>query len=675
LKKTFLIFPGTLLLITALFFSGITIPLDSFDRRLESLLAKVLERNVTVQGPVTVKLGLQPVLEFEGLTIADPADWSDAKNFIVVKKAKGQLALLPLLQGNIHINDLELEGVNLRLITKADQSNNFQFGSSSENTGSSQSDHELTGLDSLRLNNIHLSYLDEHSGKEYKLFIDEAHGQGMKKSQLQLSLKGKLFENPCSLEITGGSLYALLYGKQAWPLSNGKLRVKDAALDVSGTLIRTQDGMTEYLHLSVLGPNLDVITSLFDVELPETGKFDISGQLSVLPGAFRLLNLQLNVQDSALQGDLLLSLESKRSFLQGVLAAPYIDQSLFSIFNKNPSEMDTLQKKNEKNSSQLPWDILKTIDLDLQFSITAMDYGDYHFKNIKTVASLIDGDLIAPFSLLAMDTAVTGRADIFSSPQKPSVTVTAHSENVELSPLIESLSKNRSISAAIGSLSLLAKSYGKTLDELTENFDLDFTADEIKIQADTDTTIASDRISLQRRAGQSMVLSGKGKALGSPFSLLLKAGTAFEKQKNDSLPINLQLNACETDLLLETSLQKDLSIRFDYTVSGEKLCGILEPVSLMLGKETGFSSEGNGGYSAGAWSVNLESFKLDSYLFDAKIVQILTPAGTPLITATAHSSELNLQSYLSHIQQNKTTPDNPKEQPLPDQNSNRKKDT
>jgi len=142
-KKSYIAILAFLMIISILFFSGIAIPLDSFDRRLESLLGHILDRDVTIQGPVKVKLCLQPVLEFNSLTIADPRDWSDGKNFLVVEKAKGQLDLLPLIQGDFHINDLELEGVDLRLVTRIDQTSNYRFGSSDNATEAGQSNHEF----------------------------------------------------------------------------------------------------------------------------------------------------------------------------------------------------------------------------------------------------------------------------------------------------------------------------------------------------------------------------------------------------------------------------------------------------------------------------------------------------------------------------------------------------
>ncbi len=360
LKSAALIILSFLIIIATLFFSKVTIPLDSFDKRLESLLGNILERRITVKGPVKIKLGLQPVLEFEGLTIADPTNWDDAKNFIVVEKARGQLDLLPLIQGNLHINDLELEGVDLRLVTRADKTTNYSFGSSAANTIGEKTSHELTGLDVLRLKNIRLSYLDEHSGKKYLLAIDEAHGHGMKKKQLQFSLKGEFFEQPCSLEISGGSLYELLYGQETWLLTNGKLQIRDTRLDVSGALVRSQEKMIEYLALLIHGPNLDVITSLFDIRLPETGKFSIGGQVSVLPGAFNFINLELNVLDSSLQGDLILSLAGERSFLSGTLVSPHIDQALFSSFTKTESDTKKIPAKQKQRIFYYPGMLCKS---------------------------------------------------------------------------------------------------------------------------------------------------------------------------------------------------------------------------------------------------------------------------------------------------------------------------
>ncbi len=644
-----------LLLLILVLLSGITVPLDFLDHRLELLASDLLDRKVTIQGPFRLTTSLRPSLQFDGLTIANPAGWSqENKQFLTVEHAQAQISLTDLVRGDIRLLDIEFSGVDLHLISKTDQTNNYRFGTSASEPETKQKSHELTGLDLLSLKDMRLSYLDEHSGKEYTLAIDEAHGHDMKSSQLQFALRGKISGLACTLNITGDSLYELLYGKHSWPLSQGKLNIADTILDVSGILVRAQNGIDKHLAFMINGPDLDVITQLFDVRLPDTGEISLAGQISTSPGEFQFSNLHLAALNSSLQGDLVLSLQGTRSTLAGTLTSPHIDQALFSAFTGDASPENVKEHQTRQQSSQLPWDTLRVIDTDLHLDVAEIQFNRFYASDIKADVSLLDGDLVLPFSLVAMDIPVEAQADISSSKSTPTIELTINSKSAELDPLLEALSISKQFSSKLGALSLIAKSRGKTIEELKDALDVDVTIGATTFLTDSGINISSQNISLQRRAGQSAVLSGKGDALGSPFSIEAKA-----------FPHSLRLHACDTNLLVHATLLEDHSAEFDFSINGKNLCGMLEPVTQMIGKELDFSTKGTGSISNDAWSVNLETITLDTLLFDATVEQKKSDQGKPQITASIHSREIDLRPYLGQ---------SPGDVPAQDQNKEPKPD-
>jgi len=70
---------------------------------------------------------LTPILEFGGLTIGNPMDWPEEGHLLTVENGHGQISLLPLLKGNLLINDLTFKGVDLQLITRSDHTTNLSF--------------------------------------------------------------------------------------------------------------------------------------------------------------------------------------------------------------------------------------------------------------------------------------------------------------------------------------------------------------------------------------------------------------------------------------------------------------------------------------------------------------------------------------------------------------------
>ncbi len=111
---------GVLLLI------GVTFRLDFLDARLESLAGNLLNREVTILGPVRLSASFNPSLQLGGVTIGNPADWPDqGGHLLVVENAVAQLSLVKLIQGGLHIHNLEFEGVDLNLVTQGRPSHQF----------------------------------------------------------------------------------------------------------------------------------------------------------------------------------------------------------------------------------------------------------------------------------------------------------------------------------------------------------------------------------------------------------------------------------------------------------------------------------------------------------------------------------------------------------------------
>jgi uncharacterized protein involved in outer membrane biogenesis len=108
---------GTLAVISAVFLHGITFSIDFLDAYLESIATRLAGRQVTIEGPVRLNLSPHPGLEFGRVTIANPDTWDDHGNLLSVNKGRAKISLLPLLQGQIRIEDLEFFGADVRLIT------------------------------------------------------------------------------------------------------------------------------------------------------------------------------------------------------------------------------------------------------------------------------------------------------------------------------------------------------------------------------------------------------------------------------------------------------------------------------------------------------------------------------------------------------------------------------
>ena len=320
MKRAIIAIITLLALLSVMIYVGIPIPLSPFAQRLERLTGSILGRNVVIGGPVRLIVSLHPSLQIGDLTIDNPPDWTIEKPFLRAREASGSIDILALLRGEIRIEHLMFDGVAIDLITRSDRSTNFSFASSPRSPDDETSAHEFTGLDLVSLINIELSYLDEFSEQHYTFSIDEAEGRGTPDTPLQLSASGNFGTIPYSVDIEGGILADLLKGEGSWPLTRGQFLVGDISLEIDGALDLGGRGEGGYLSLALEGENLGDIAALFEVSLPDPGKFSFSTEIAAAPAFFQFTDLSLETRAGEIAGDLAVSLHGPRPLVGGYLS-------------------------------------------------------------------------------------------------------------------------------------------------------------------------------------------------------------------------------------------------------------------------------------------------------------------------------------------------------------------
>ena len=616
------------------------IPLDVLDRRLESMAGRLLDRKVKIAGPVWVKLSPRPVLDFAGITVSDPQGWPEDGKLLAIRSGQAKVRLLSLLWSEVHIDNLAVDGVDLRLVTRGDQATNYDFPTLEYGT-EEDSGYELRGLDLIRLRDIRFSYLDEISGKNYVVTVDQAEGNGTPASPLRLSLNGTAMGQAYSLEVTGGSLRELLVPeKESWPLADGRLKLPGMTLDLSGALVRAKDEIGGHLYLSLAGQNLDDISAITGVSMPKTGDYSLEARIGVLPGRLHFTELQLTALNSSLEGDLVCFLDGERPRLAGDLTLPIIHPALFSALKGRPTGYSTANVGQDNAGGALPWEIMQLLDADLHLRVGNLAWDRVPVSDLQATVSLVDGDLRVPFSFTVMAASAGGRLDMLTGDETPVMELTLTSESTELAPLLAALAGPKQLTGQLGALALNAKTRGHGMQDLTRSLDLKMQIGATELSSESGPILKTNALSLERRPGQAFALSGAGDFLGRPFDLRGRAG---------GVPLNLRLKACDTDLQFDAALpteQRPALTTFRFSVSGEKLCGFMAPAEAFLGESVDFSVSGEGELSSAGWAVDLETVKLGEMVLDARLEQRMKNKKHQPIVANIHSKSLDLSPLL-----------------------------
>ena len=94
--------------------------------QLQSGVSTVLGRSVRFEGDISLTPSLWPTIVVEDVHIANP-EWASRPNFSSAERLEFQVALLPLIRGDLKILKLALEGSDILLETRPDGRNNWTF--------------------------------------------------------------------------------------------------------------------------------------------------------------------------------------------------------------------------------------------------------------------------------------------------------------------------------------------------------------------------------------------------------------------------------------------------------------------------------------------------------------------------------------------------------------------
>ncbi len=362
-------------------------------------------RDLIIAGDLDLSISLTPSIAVDGVTFAN-ASWGSKPNMVSIKRFAAEMSLMPLLSGDIQINQVILEGVDI--LAEKDKSGkaNWEFGAPA---GKQETTHAGGGgalpvVNSVSLKDVNVTYKDAQTGQEYalKLATVDLKSGGLS-SPLDLMVKGDINGQAFSVGGQLGSLGAI-GGGGMFPVD-----LDIAALNVNIGLdgkVGVPNGkpMAD-LKLSVDGASLSgtlnaaaaLEPSLKDLELPIKGGFKIGSMVKLDgPTKISLGDLDAAIGPLAVKGQVAADLGGKR---------PAVDVTL----KTDTLNLDELLPKGEESkvapapakeddgrvfpADPLPLDGLKAADAKVKFDAGKVIVQGIEITKVTVNLSLKNGRL------------------------------------------------------------------------------------------------------------------------------------------------------------------------------------------------------------------------------------------------------------------------------------------
>ncbi len=431
MKKILLILGG--LLVTAVIAIVIVISQIDVSEYKEQALAEVEKatgRKVSIEGDLDLSISLTPAIVAEGIRFAN-ADWGSRADMATIKRIEVQVALLPLISGEIEIQRFILIEPDVLLEKNAAGKGNWEIATAT--TGQEEvSEGEMTAIDigTVHVKQLKLVYRDAASEKPTEFSIDTLKLDSVESDQLELELKASL--DGTSIDVNGkiGSLDRLFDNKD-YPVDI-TANIGAATSTLKGSISEPFQGKGLKLLTSLNISRLDEMNSLTGAELPAIGPFSLTSSLSDPNGAYKLADLKLKLDETSLSGEITANVKGKVPYIKANLHSPMLN---LVPFQPEPPEQE-VKVERYLTDDLLPLEGLRNANADITIKIDEIRTRQAKLTKFDTALKLDDGRLnIKPLSMALANGTLSGDVSLDASQKTAGVSVNLTGKNIQLGQL------------------------------------------------------------------------------------------------------------------------------------------------------------------------------------------------------------------------------------------------
>lgn len=386
-------------------------------------------RDLAIAGDIDFSLGLNARVSVAGVSLSNP-QWAAAANMLDVQQFEAEIAVLPLITGNIEVNRLVLSGATINLERDAQGQVNWQFGDDTAAAGDDAGDDSddrgevaevnLPVVRNVLIENVNLNFADAVTGQTQQVTL------------ARLALRGDGPDAPLTLDLTAvwnaleiaaqGEIGALAdFGDAPLPID---LTAQALGFDVaiSGTVDQPTAPEAINLALTVAAADLSGLAAVAgDAPLPTAGPLDLSANIAGGPAGVSLTDLALAFGATDLAGEISVDLTGPRPSVVANLTSTRIDLAELAppaaedaaapaAADAPAAEPDAAPSGKVFPDDPLPLARLRAADADISIAVAQLITPTaLSLEDIQVKIGLADGALnIDPLSMSVAGTALGG---------------------------------------------------------------------------------------------------------------------------------------------------------------------------------------------------------------------------------------------------------------------------
>lgn len=325
------ILTGAVALVAAIVAAGYAVlaSFESEDLRavIESEAKSATGRSLTIGGPMDLDVSFTPTIAIENVTFGN-APWGVWPEIFSIRRLEVQVALLPLLSGEVEVRRLLAIEPVILLETNAEGQGNWVLeGGETEADETEPSEADVAGIPAfhrIEIQGGRAIFRDGESGEEILVNIGSLEGWAdTPASPSNVALNGSYNGVEISASGTLGSRDELLTGGRL-PLDL-ELVLGSTSLELSGEIAELAAGRGVALDIDMRGRSVADLGPLVGEELPPLGPYTLAGRLSDTENGLKLAGLALTLGNSDLAGNAALDLSGARPAITATMDATALE--------------------------------------------------------------------------------------------------------------------------------------------------------------------------------------------------------------------------------------------------------------------------------------------------------------------------------------------------------------
>lgn len=416
---------------------------EEFRGLIEAEAKDATGRELKIAGAIDLKLSLNPAIALERVTLANAA-WGSRPEMISIQRLEVEVALMPLISGDIVVNRLVVVEPDILVETNAKGQGNWEMAAAKETKEAEEPEEgaaALPSFDRVVIRGGRLVYRNGQTGEEIRLDLDELNGRAAGRgSPLELAIKGRYNGSPFKVDGVFGSFGQLLDGEE-FPVKVSA-EAGGATLEAEGRIADPMAGKGINLRISARGDSLAELGVAAGADLPPLGPYSISAEIAEAGKAYKITGLAVKLGSSDLAGNMTLSLAGKRPSLKGGFTAGVLDLEDFAA----PGEAAAApapagESKFVFIEDPLPLDGLKTVDAEVKLSAGVLRLRDkMELADVEISVKLKAGRLqVEPLSVGFAGGRITASLSLDAGKKTPPVSLGLSARGIDYGGLLKDL--------------------------------------------------------------------------------------------------------------------------------------------------------------------------------------------------------------------------------------------